>query len=40
MAKDSVAFAHDAKYVAQVLYDSLDDLWQAVTVGTAGMSRP
>jgi hypothetical protein len=39
-AKDTGAFAHNGKYVIQVLYDSLADLGSAVTVDMAGMLRP
>ncbi len=37
-AKDPGAFAHNAKYVAQVLYDSLQDIGGDAAV--AGMTRP
>ncbi len=37
-AKDPGAFAHNARYVAQVLYDSLQDIGGDAAV--AGMSRP
>lgn len=36
VAKDPGAFAHNGKYIIQVLYDSLEDLG----VGTSGMLRP
>lgn len=38
--KDPGAFAHNAKYILQVLYDSLSDLGQKVTVDMAEMTRP
>ena len=38
--KDPGAFAHNSKYVLQVLYDSLEDLGQKVKVDTSGMTRP
>jgi hypothetical protein len=38
--KDPGAFAHNSKYVIQVLYDSLISLGEQVTVDTAGMVRP
>ena len=38
--KDPGAFAHNAKYVIQVLYDSLADLGTKVTVDISGMVRP
>lgn len=37
-AKDPGAFAHNGKYVAQVLYDSIEDIGGAEAV--AGMTRP
>ncbi|MFQ6014472.1 MAG: cytochrome c3 family protein [Anaerolineae bacterium] len=39
-AKDPGAFAHNAKYVIAVLYDSLADLGTKVTVDMTGMVRP
>ena len=38
--KDPGAFAHNAKYVIQFLYDSLTSLGQQVTVDMTGMARP
>ncbi len=38
--KDPGAFAHNAKYIIQVLYDSLENLGQKATVNMKGMSRP
>lgn len=38
--KDPGAFAHNAKYIIQTLYDSLESLGQKVTVDMAGMIRP
>ncbi len=38
--KDPGAFAHNAKYVIQVLYDSLESLGKKVKVNMAGMTRP
>lgn len=38
--KDPGAFAHNAKYVIQALYDSLADLGAKVTVDMTGMTRP
>jgi hypothetical protein len=40
VTKDPGAFAHNAKYIIQVLYDSLDNLGQKVTVNMKGMTRP
>jgi hypothetical protein len=39
-SKDPGAFAHNGKYVIQVLYDSLEDLGQQVSVDMSGMTRP
>jgi hypothetical protein len=39
-AKDPGAFAHNAKYVIQTLYDSIEDLGTQVTVDMGGMVRP
>jgi hypothetical protein len=39
-AKDPGAFAHNGKYVIQVLYDSLVDLGTQVPVDTEGLARP
>ncbi|MGQ9566794.1 MAG: cytochrome c3 family protein [Anaerolineae bacterium] len=38
--KDPGAFAHNGKYVIQVLYDSLESLGKKVSVDMAGMTRP
>lgn len=38
--KDPGAFAHNGKYIIQVLYDTLADLGQKVTVDMTGMVRP
>jgi hypothetical protein len=38
--KDPGAFAHNGKYVIQVLYDSLNALGSQVSVDMAGMVRP
>jgi len=38
--KDPGAFAHNGKYVIQVLYDSIADLGAKVTVDTSKMVRP
>jgi hypothetical protein len=38
--KDPGAFAHNAKYVLQFLYDNLNDLGEAVEVDMTGMVRP
>ncbi len=38
--KDPGAFAHNAKYIIQALYDSLADLGAKVTVDMTGMVRP
>jgi hypothetical protein len=40
VTKDPGAFAHNAKYIIQVLYDSLENLGQKVTVNMKGMTRP
>jgi hypothetical protein len=40
VAKDLGAFAHNNKYILQVLYDSLGDLGAKVTVDTKGITRP
>ena len=37
--KDPGAFTHNAKYVIQVLYDSLEDLSQAVTLDISNLTR-
>jgi len=39
-AKDPGAFAHNGKYLIQVLYDSLESLGQVVQVDMTGMVRP
>jgi hypothetical protein len=39
-AKDPGAYAHNPKYIAQVLYDSINSLGSKVTVDTAKMVRP
>lgn len=39
-AKDPGAFAHNGKYVIQVLYDSPESLGKEVSVDMAGMTRP
>jgi hypothetical protein len=38
--KDPGAFAHNAKYLIQAMYDSLTDLGTKVTVDMTGMTRP
>ena len=38
--KEAGAFAHNGKYVIQVLYDSLEDLAAKVPVNRGGMIRP
>jgi hypothetical protein len=38
--KDTGAYAHNPRYVMQILYDSLEDLGTQVTVDMAGMTRP
>lgn len=38
--KDPGAFAHNSKYVIQMLYDSLEDLGTVVPVNMTGMIRP
>jgi hypothetical protein len=38
--KDPGAFAHNPEYVVQILYDSLDDLSQAVSVDMSSYVRP
>jgi hypothetical protein len=40
VTKDPGAFAHNAKYIIQALYDSLENLGQKVTVNMKGMVRP
>ncbi len=40
VTKDPGAFAHNGKYIIQVLYDTLTDLGQKVTVDMTGMVRP
>jgi hypothetical protein len=40
VTKDPGAFAHNGKYIIQVLYDSLEDLSAEVTVDMANMTRP
>ncbi len=40
VAKDPGAFAHNGKYILQVLYDALEDMGQAVDVDMTGMVRP
>jgi hypothetical protein len=38
--KDPGAFAHNGQYIIQVLYDSLEDLGEQVSVDMSGMTRP
>jgi hypothetical protein len=38
--KDPGSFAHNPQYCAQILYDSVADLGQKVTVNMAGWTRP
>jgi osmotically-inducible protein OsmY len=38
--KDPGAFAHNGKYIIQVLYDSLEDIGQKASVDMSGMTRP
>ena len=38
--KDLGAFAHNGKYLIQVLYDTLADIGQQVSVDMSGMTRP
>ena len=38
--KDPGAFAHNGKYIGQILYDSLADLASVVDVDMTGMVRP
>ena len=40
VAKDPGAFAHNGKYIIQILYDALEDLGQVVDVDMEGMTRP
>jgi hypothetical protein len=40
VTKDPGAFAHNGKYIIQVLYDSLEDLSAEVTVDMSNMTRP
>lgn len=40
VAKDPGAFAHNGEYIIQVLYDSLSDLGESVSVDMTGMTRP
>jgi len=40
VAKDPGAFAHNPRYVVQILYDSLADLGTRVAVDMRGMGRP
>jgi hypothetical protein len=40
VAKDPGAFAHNPKYIIQVLYDNLEDLGRQVAVDVTGMVRP
>jgi len=40
VAKEPGAFAHNNKYIIQVLYDTLKDLSEVVTVDMKGMVRP
>jgi hypothetical protein len=40
VAKDPGAFAHNGKYVVQILYDALSDLGSVVAVDMTGMVRP
>ena len=40
VVKDPGAFAHNGKYILQVLYDTLTDLGQKVSVDMTGMVRP
>jgi hypothetical protein len=39
-AKDPGAFAHNGQYMIQVLYDTLEDMGQQVSVDMSGMTRP
>jgi hypothetical protein len=39
-AKDPGAYAHNGKYIIQVLYDSLESLGAKASVDMAGMTRP
>jgi hypothetical protein len=38
--KDPGAYTHNARYVFQLLYDSMEDLGQAVSVDLANLTRP
>jgi hypothetical protein len=38
--KDPGAFAHNGQYIIQVLYDSLEDIGEQVSVDMSGMTRP
>ena len=40
VAKDPGAYAHNPKYIIQVLYDNLEDLGQQTAVDMTGMVRP
>ena len=40
VSKDPGAFAHNGRYVIQILYDALEDIGTQVTVDMAGMVRP
>jgi hypothetical protein len=39
-AKDTGAYAHNAHYVMQILYDSMDDLSQKTSLDLSGLTRP
>jgi len=38
--KDPGGYAHNGKYILQILYDSLEDLSRAVPISMKGMIRP
>jgi hypothetical protein len=38
--KDPGTFAHNGQYIIQILYDTLEDLGQQVSVDMSGMTRP
>ena len=40
VAKDPGAFAHNGKYIVQILEDSITDLAKKATIDSAGMTRP
>ena len=40
VTKDPGAFAHNGKYIIQVLYDGLESLGQVVEVDMTGLVRP